>query len=97
MKPITKNGCKKLGNETAKMIRGMRGAAAQIAAIGKLDHAYVSRVLAGKKPASKRFLLALDYVLQGAQACVRSAILHHEHPEIDDGPLVEKQIQRHKD
>jgi hypothetical protein len=82
MKRNTNFGSVKLGSETGRLVRGMRGAAAQIAAVAHCDHAYVSRVLSGKKPPSKKFLLALETVLQGAQLQVWRAIVQHEHPEI---------------
>jgi hypothetical protein len=85
MKRITKKTAKKLDSELARLVRGMRGGAAQIAAVGGFDHAYVSRVIGGMKPPSMKFLLALDSVLSGVKGRVNSAIIRRAHPEIDRG------------
>jgi hypothetical protein len=67
------------------MLRATRGAAAQIAALAHIDHAYISRVLAGKKPVSAKILLAIDTVLVGVHSRVSRAILRRAHPEIEGG------------
>jgi hypothetical protein len=82
-KATTKKSAKKLDPELARIIRGMRGGAAQIAAVGKLSRTYVWKVLHFEKPPSMRFLLALDCVLAGAKRRLNGAILRHAHPEID--------------
>ena len=83
MKRTTKNTTRKLGKELRRLVRGMRGGAAQIAAVGKLSRPYVSKVINGKKPPSMRFLLAMDCVLAGAKRRVNGAIIRRAHPEID--------------
>jgi hypothetical protein len=74
MKRITAKPRKRLTKEATRIIRGMRGIQAQIAVVGHLPQGYVSRVLAGQKPPSEKFLLALDTVLGGIQARVGRAI-----------------------
>ena len=83
MKRTTKTPARKLDKELARIVSGMRGGAAQIAEIGNFDHAYVSRVIAGNKPPSMRFLLALDCVIAGVKRRVNGAIIRRAHPEID--------------
>lgn len=85
MKPNTKNGKKKLGAETAALIRGTHGMAAKIAALAQprpLDRAFVSRVISGAKTPSIRFLKALDRALADMRAIVAIQLVRHEHPEI---------------
>jgi hypothetical protein len=82
MKRSTKSSAKKLNAELARIVRGIRGGAAQIAEIGHLDKSYVSRVIAGQKPPSMRFLLAFDAVLTGVKRRVNGALLHRAHPEL---------------
>lgn len=57
----------------------MRGASAQIAATGHFHKSYVSRVIAGSKPPSRKFLLALDAVLAAAQRRAIHALIRHSH------------------
>jgi hypothetical protein len=82
MKLNTKDGKKKLGPETAALIRATHGMASKIAALGRFDHSYVSRVRAGRKPPSLRFLKALDGALRDLRAGIAIEIVRHEHPEI---------------
>jgi hypothetical protein len=63
----------------------MRGGAAKIAVLSGINHAYISRVLSGKKPPSTRFWLGVDKLLALIQGQVTRAIILHEHPEIERG------------
>ena len=68
----------------ARLVTGMRGGAAEIAAAGPFSRAYVCKVVNGLKPPSMRFLLALDSVLSGAKRRVNGAIIRRVHPEVDE-------------
>jgi hypothetical protein len=83
MKNTTKKRNKRLDPIIAEYLRHHRSANAQIAALGQLDHSYVSAVIARKKPPSRKFLLALDCFLAGQEARLMRVKLHSEHPEIE--------------
>jgi hypothetical protein len=94
MKNTTNRKRKRLGPESVRLIRGMRGGAAQIAALmhpagtepEKINHSYVARVINGEKPPSKRFLLALSCVLAGLHRQAVRAIVEYENPDMRNLP-----------
>jgi hypothetical protein len=84
MKRTTKKTAHKLDREIARLIQGIYGAVAEIAAIGAFSRTYAWKVVHGQKPASLRFLLAVDCFLAGASRRVNGAMLRRAHPELDE-------------
>jgi hypothetical protein len=84
MNPNRNNGKRKLGPETRRIVRGTHGLAARIAALGHFDPSFASRVVAGDKPASMRFLKALDRALAEVRATIVRQMIRHEHPELEE-------------
>jgi hypothetical protein len=92
MNDTTKHGrkkAKKLDAELCRIVLGTYGMSAQIATLmhgkrpGTPNRANVWRIVHRLKPPSRRFLLALAAVLDGAKRRVNGAILRRAHPEIE--------------
>jgi hypothetical protein len=82
MKSNTQNGTKKLGKESARLIRETHGFLQRITKHGGFkNHTFPSNVAAGRKSPSLNFWKGVDGALVEMRADVLREIIRHEHPE----------------